>query len=344
MLKQTLAVLAGALALSATAADLTITGVGASFPAPVYRVWTYGFSNVNKDIRVNYQPLGSGAGIYQIMAETANFGGTDKPLKIDELNKSGLLQFPMLSGGVVLVYNLPGIKTNQLKLDQAVLADIFLGKIKNWSDPRIAALNPGLRLPKLKITVVHRTDSSGTTYIFTDYLAKISKEWAEKVGAGSDVKWPAGIGGSKNPGVCNMVRKSRGAIGYTEYTFATEYRLPVASLKNRDGKFVTADSGAFSAAAAHADWKADQGFYQMLTDQPGADSWPIVGVTYILIHRDQKNAAVAGAMLKYFNWCFTSGRASAAKMHYVPMPGNVVKMIGDYWKNEITVNGQKNAL
>ena len=228
MLKQTLAVLAGALALSATAADLTINGVGASFLAPVYRVWTYGFSNVNKDIRVNYQPLGSGAGINQIKAETANFGGTDKPLKIDELNNSGLLQFPMLSGGVVLVYNLPGIKTNQLKLDQAVLADIFLGKIKNWSDPRIAALNPGLRLPKLKITVVHRTDSSGTTYIFTDYLAKISKEWADKVGAGSDVKWPAGIGGSKNPGVCNMVRKSRGAIGYTEYTFATEYRLPVA--------------------------------------------------------------------------------------------------------------------
>lgn len=344
MLKQTLAVAAMGLALCADAAEITVNGVGASFPAPVYRVWTYGFSNVRKNVRVNYQPLGSGAGINQIKAGTANFGGSDKPLEISELSKAGLLQFPMLSGGVVPICNLPGVKNNQLKLDAQVLADIFLGKITNWSDPRIAALNPGLRLPKLKITVVHRSDSSGTTYIFTDYLAKVSREWAEKVGAGSDVKWPAGIGGSKNPGVCNMVRKSRGAIGYTEYTFAAEYRIPVVMLKNREGKFVSADSKAFSAAAAHADWKAEEGFRQMLTDQPGNDSWPIVGVTYILIHRDQKNAAEARAMLDYFKWCFKSGRATAAKMHYVPMPQNVVDKIAHYWKSEITVGGRKNAL
>ncbi len=334
MFKKSIIALAGALALGASGADVTINGVGASFPAPVYRIWTYGFSNTSGGIRVNYQPLGSGAGINQVKAGTADFGGTDKPLDVKELNESKLLQFPMLSGGVVLICNLPGIRDNQLKLDQAVLADIFLGKITNWSDPRIAALNQGLKLPKMKITVVRRADSSGTTYIFTDYLSKISPEWAKQVGAGADVKWPVGIGGSKNPGVCNMVRKSRGAIGYTEYTFAAEYKIPVASLKNKDGKFVQPNSRTFASAAAYADWKADQGFCQMLTEQPGAESWPIVGVTYILLPREQKNPEKRKALLKYFNWCFDAGRASAAKMHYVPMPENVVKMIRASWQNE----------
>lgn len=313
-------------AASANADVLTLNGAGASFPAPVYQLWTYAYTQTGK-AKVNYQSLGSGAGLSQIKAGTVDFAGTDNPLTIEEQAEAGLIQFPMLTGGVVVIVNVPGVKSGELKLSRAVLADIFLGKISNWNDPAIAALNPGVKLPKsLPITVVRRSDSSGTTFIFTDYLSKISGEWKDKIGAGSSVKWPVGIGGQKNPGVCNNVAKIRGGIGYTEYTYAVEAKLNCAQLENREGKFVAPAAANFAASAANADWNNAPGFLMMLTDQPGADSWPITGVTYILLRKDT-SAERREALKDYFNWCFTDGAASASRLNYVPIPENVVKLI-----------------
>lgn len=313
-------------AASANADVLTLNGAGASFPAPVYQLWTYAYTQTGK-AKVNYQSLGSGAGLSQIKAGTVDFAGTDNPLTIEEQAEAGLIQFPMLTGGVVVIVNVPGVKSGELKLSRAVLADIFLGKISNWNDPAIAALNPGVKLPKsLPITVVRRSDSSGTTFIFTDYLSKISGEWKDKIGAGSSVKWPVGIGGQKNPGVCNNVAKIRGGIGYTEYTYAVEAKLNCAQLENREGEFVAPAAANFAASAANADWNNAPGFLMMLTDQPGADSWPITGVTYILLRKDT-SAERREALKDYFNWCFTDGAASASRLNYVPIPENVVKLI-----------------
>ncbi len=311
---------------SASADVLTLNGAGASFPAPVYQLWTYAYTQTGK-AKVNYQSLGSGAGLSQIKAGTVDFAGTDNPLTIEQQAEAGLIQFPMLTGGVVVIVNVPGVKSGELKLSRAVLADIFLGKISNWNDPAIAALNPGVKLPKsLPITVVRRSDSSGTTFIFTDYLSKISGEWKDKIGAGSSVKWPVGIGGQKNPGVCNNVAKIRGGIGYTEYTYAVEAKLNCAQLENREGEFVAPAAANFAASAANADWNNAPGFLMMLTDQPGADSWPITGVTYILLRKDT-SAERREALKDYFNWCFTDGAASASRLNYVPIPENVVKLI-----------------
>lgn len=313
-------------AASASADVLTLNGAGASFPAPVYQLWTYAYTQTGK-ANVNYQSLGSGAGLSQIKAGTVDFAGTDNPLTIEQQAEAGLIQFPMLTGGVVVIVNVPGVKSGELKLSRAVLADIFLGKISNWNDPAIAALNPGVKLPKsLPITVVRRSDSSGTTFIFTDYLSKISGEWKDKIGAGSSVKWPVGIGGQKNPGVCNNVAKIRGGIGYTEYTYAVEAKLNCAQLENREGEFVAPAAANFAASAANADWNNAPGFLMMLTDQPGADSWPITGVTYILLRKDT-SAERREALKDYFNWCFTDGAASASRLNYVPIPENVVKLI-----------------
>lgn len=313
-------------AASANADVLTLNGAGASFPAPVYQLWTYAYTQTGK-ANVNYQSLGSGAGLSQIKAGTVDFAGTDNPLTIEQQAEAGLIQFPMLTGGVVVIVNVPGVKSGELKLSRAVLADIFLGKISNWNDPAIAALNPGVKLPKsLPITVVRRSDSSGTTFIFTDYLSKISGEWKDKIGAGSSVKWPVGIGGQKNPGVCNNVAKIRGGIGYTEYTYAVEAKLNCAQLENREGEFVAPAAANFAASAANADWNNAPGFLMMLTDQPGADSWPITGVTYILLRKDT-SAERREALKDYFNWCFTDGAASASRLNYVPIPENVVKLI-----------------
>lgn len=313
-------------AASANADVLTLNGAGASFPAPVYQLWTYAYTQTGK-AKVNYQSLGSGAGLSQIKAGTVDFAGTDNPLTIEQQAEAGLIQFPMLTGGVVVIVNVPGVKSGELKLSRAVLADIFLGKISNWNDPAIAALNPGVKLPKsLPITVVRRSDSSGTTFIFTDYLSKISGEWKDKIGAGSSVKWPVGIGGQKNPGVCNNVAKIRGGIGYTEYTYAVEAKLNCAQLENREGEFVAPAAANFAASAANADWNNAPGFLMMLTDQPGADSWPITGVTYILLRKDT-SAERREALKDYFNWCFTDGAASASRLNYVPIPENVVKLI-----------------
>ena len=305
---------------------ITLNGAGASFPAPVYQLWTYAYTQSGK-ATVNYQSLGSGAGLSQIKAGTVDFAGTDSPLTAEQQAETGLVQFPMLTGGVVVIVNVPGVKSGELKLSRAVLSDIFLGKITNWNDPAIAKINPGVRLPKdLKITVVRRSDSSGTTFIFTDYLSKISGEWKNAIGAGSSVKWPVGIGGQKNPGVCNNVAKIRGSIGYTEYTYAVEAKLNCAQLENRAGTFIAPTAKSFAASAANADWKNASGFLMMLTDQPGAESWPITGVTYILIRKDA-DAGTQAALKDYFNWCFTEGASSAARLNYVPIPENVVSLI-----------------
>ena len=306
--------------------DMTLTGAGASFPAPVYQNWTYSYSKANPGVNITYQSLGSGAGLNQIKAGTVDFAGTDNPLTIAQQEDAGLIQFPMLTGGVVVVVNLPGIKDGQLKLSKAVLADIYLGKIKYWNDKAIRAINPGLKLPKSKITVVHRSDSSGTSFIFTNYLSKISANWKSQVGQGSSVKWPVGIGGQKNPGVCNNVARIKGAIGYTEYTYAVEAKLACAALENAEGNYVRPSQESFSAGAAYADWNNAPGFYMELTNVPGAKSWPITGVTYVLMRKDTDPAKKA-ALESYFDWCFTKGADSASKLNYVPLPQNVVKMI-----------------
>ena len=317
----------------------TVNGAGASFPEPVYRVWTYNYQKVN-GTRINYQSVGSGAGINQIKSKTVDFGASDNPLKQEELEKAGLIQFPMLIGGVVVIVNVPGITPNQLKLDGETVGNIFLGNIKNWNDQAIAKLNPELQLPDLPITVVHRSDSSGTTWIFTDYLTKVSTDWKKNVGCDKSVKWPVGIGGQKNPGVCNNVKKINGSIGYVEYTYAVESRLSTTLLKNRAGNFVKPEISAFQAAGANADWQNAPALYMELNDQPGKDSWPITGATFILIYKNQPDKAKAEAMLKYFKWCFTEGGQSATNLKYVPIPENVFSLIKSVWDKSVAADGK----
>lgn len=307
-------------------ADVTLTGAGASFPAPVYRKWTYSYSQQTPGVTVTYQSVGSGAGLNQIKEGTVDFAGSDNPLTLQQQQDAGLVQVPMLTGGVVVIVNLPGVKDGQLKLSKDVLSRIYLGEITMWNDAAIKALNPKLKLPKLKITVVRRSDSSGTSFIFTNYLSKISPVWKEKVGQGSSVKWPVGIGGQKNPGVCNNVAKIKGSIGYTEYTYAVESKLTCAALENADGKFVQPSQKAFSASAAAADWKNAPGFYMELTNIPGAESWPITGVTYVLTRKDA-DADTKAALRNYFNWCYTEGADDAAELNYVALPAEVVNLV-----------------
>lgn len=315
----------------------TINGAGASFPAPVYRAWTYTYKSVAKDT-VNYQSVGSGAGIKQIKAKTVDFGASDKPLKSDELKESGLLQFPMLMGGVVPIVNVPGIKSNELTLSGAVLADIFLGNIKKWNDPAIKRLNSNVALPDMPITVVHRSDGSGTTWIFTNYLTKVSPAWKDGPGNGKAVAWPVGLGGQKNPGVANNVKRSSGSIGYVEYTYAVESKLATVKMINKSGATVEPSLASFQAAGANANWSEAPGFYMVLTDQPGDDSWPITGVTYILVHKEQKDFNQANAMLRYFAWCYRKGAEMAKKMQYAPMPPKVTALIYDAWGGIIADN------
>ena len=307
-------------------AETTLTGAGASFPAPVYQKWTYSYSQENPGTQVTYQSMGSGAGLNQIKAGTVDFAGSDNPLTLEQQDEAGLVQVPMLTGGVVVIVNLPGVKDGQLKLSKDVLSRIYLGEITMWNDPAIKAINPGLRLPKMKITVVRRADSSGTSFIFTNYLSKISPTWKKKVGQGSSVKWPVGIGGQKNPGVCNNVARTRGAIGYTEYTYAVEAGLACAQLENADGKFIAPTQASFSASAAAADWKNAPGFYMELTNVPGAKSWPITGVTYVLVRKDTP-ADKKAALRDYFMWCYTKGAPTATKLNYVALPQDVVKLV-----------------
>jgi phosphate transport system substrate-binding protein len=323
-----------ALGSTAKADQLKINGAGASFPYPVYSQWAYKYKSMN-DVEINYQSIGSGGGIAQIKAKTVDFGGSDAPMEPAELGENGLLQFPMVVGGVVPVVKIEGVKPGELRLSPTLLADIFLGKLKKWNDPALKALNQTLSLPDLDITVVHRADGSGTTWIFTNYLEKISADWKAKVGFGKAVDWPTGIGGKGNEGVAAYVNKVNGSIGYVEFAYALQNRLAHAQLQNRAGKFVNPTIQTFQAAAANADWKSAPGYYLVLTDQPGDESWPITGATFILIHKQQNDPKLAKAMLSYFDWCFKYGGETAEKLHYVPIPQNVVELVQDSWKKEI---------
>lgn len=303
---------------------MTLNGAGASFPAPVYQNWTHSYTQLSDSAKVNYQSLGSGAGLNQIKAGTIDFAGSDNPLTVEEQKEHGLIQFPMLTGGVVVITNIPGVKDGQLKLSRENLADIYLGRITMWDDPRLAKDNPGL--PTLPITVVRRADSSGTSFIFTNYLSKISTRWKDTIGCGSSVKWPVGIGGQKNPGVCNNVQKISGAIGYTEYTYAVEAKIAMAQLENQAGNWIAPSMENFIAGAAAADWKNAPGYYMVLTDQPGEKSYPILGVTYILFRKDLAEDRKE-ELFKYFNWCLTKGVDAAKQLQYVPLPKNLVNLI-----------------
>jgi phosphate transport system substrate-binding protein len=317
-------------ALPALAAD--ITGAGATFPYPIYAKWADAYRKAT-GVRLNYQSIGSGGGIKQITARTVDFGASDAPMRAADLAKHDLIQFPAIMGGVVPVYNVKGIEAGRLRLSGGVLADIYLGKIGKWNDPAIARLNPGLKLPDQAVSVVHRSDGSGTTFLFTNYLSKVSAAWKSSVGEGTAVIWVAGVGGKGNEGVANYVARIAGSIGYVEYAYARQNRLAYAVMANRDGQFVAPDDGSFKAAAAGADWAKAPGMQVILTDQPGAKSWPITGASFILMHRVQEKPEVAAEVLKFFDWCFRSGGGMAAELDYVPMPAAVVKLIRAQWKS-----------
>jgi len=323
----------GLTTIAANAAG-TINGAGATFPYPIYAKWAEAYKT-KTGLGLNYQSIGSGGGIKQIKAKTVDFGASDKPLKVEELNNAGLMQFPMVMGGVVPVLNVKGIKPGELKLNGKVLADIYLGKITEWNDKAIASLNKGLNLPKEKISVVSRSDGSGTTYIFTHYLSKVSPEFKEKVGNNTSVAWPAGVGGKGNEGVASYVQRLNGAIGYVEYAYALQNKMTFAQMQNHAGHFVKPNTESFQAAAAGADWKGTPGFNVMLTDQAGAKSWPITGATFILVYKKQDKAETAKEVLKFFDWAYHHGDKMATDLDYVPMPDSVAKLVENTWKNEI---------
>jgi phosphate transport system substrate-binding protein len=316
-----------------------ITGAGATFPYPIYAKWADAYKKAT-GVAMNYQSIGSGGGIKQITAKTVDFGASDKPLKPADLEKRGLVQFPMVMGGVVPVYNLQGIKPGALRLTGAVLADIYLGKITKWNAPAIAALNMGVKLPDQDITVVARSDGSGTTFIFTNYLSKVSAEWKDKAGNNSSVKWPAGVTGKGNEGVAAYVQRLSGSIGYVEYAYAIQNKMSYALLKNKDGVFVGPDAKTFRAAAANAQWDKAPGFYQILTEQPGKDSWPITGATFILMHKKQDKPGNAVIALKFFDWAYQNGDKMALDLDYIPMPDNVVKLIKAKWEEIQDASGK----
>ncbi|QNA88669.1 phosphate ABC transporter substrate-binding protein PstS [Massilia sp. Dwa41.01b] len=341
-MKQVLVSIAVAAAtLAATAAQaVNITGAGATFPYPIYAKWAEMYKAASGN-GLNYQSVGSGAGIKQIKAKTVDFGASDMPLPAAELAEAGLFQFPAVMGGVVPVVNLPGVTPGQVRLTGAVLADIFMGRITRWNAQPIAALNPGVKLPADDITVVHRADSSGTTFLFTNYLSQASADWKLKVGAGTAVKWATGVGGKGNEGVAANVQRIKGGIGYVEWAYAKKNRMAHTQLQNRDGAFLQPDDEAFKAAAASADWARVPGFAVVLTNQPGKASWPITGASYILVHKAQLNAATGKEVLKFFDWAYKNGDAAAAELDYVPMPDAVTKLVQDAWRAHVTDAGGK---
>ena len=317
-----------------------IAGAGATFPYPIYAKWAEAY-NQKTGVKLNYQSIGSGGGIKQIKAKTVDFGASDAPLPNTDLNEAGLMQFPMIIGGVVPVVNLPGIKPGEIKLDPALLSDIYLGKITKWNDKAIAELNKGVNLPDTAISVVHRSDGSGTTWIFTNYLTKVSKEWSDKVGNNTAVAWPVGVGGKGNEGVASYVSRIKGSIGYVEYAYALQNKMTHVRLQNHDGNYVDPTSENFQAAAANADWAHAPGYYLVLTDQPGKDAWPISGASFILLHKSQAKPEVAEAVLKFFDWSYHNGAKMAEELDYVPIPDNVAKLVEDTWRQEIKGgNGQ----
>ena len=307
-----------------------ISGAGATFPAPLYASWAEKYKT-ETGMTLNYQAIGSGGGIKQIEAGTVDFGASDKPLKPEDLDKNGLYQFPAVMGGIVPLVNLAGVEPGKLKLSGPLLADIFLGKVTNWNDPAITALNPDLKLPALPITVVHRSDGSGTSFLYTTYLASQSPEWQSKVGASDTVEWPAGMGGKGNDGVAAFVKQTVGSIGYVEYAYAKKNGGTYALLKNKAGNFPEPAAASFSAAASSADWAHAPGNYILLLDQPGADAWPLTGATFILVHKTQSDAAKGAAVLKFFDWAYKNGDADAGSLDYVPMPDSVKTAVRQQW-------------
>ncbi|MDX1901206.1 MAG: phosphate ABC transporter substrate-binding protein PstS [Gammaproteobacteria bacterium] len=311
-----------------------ITGAGATFPYPIYAKWAeawYATSNV----ALNYQPIGSGGGIRQIEAGTVDFGASDLPLDSAALKEKGLMQFPAIIGAVVPVIHLDGVPNNQLKLNGDVLAKIWLGKITHWNDPAIIALNPTLHLPDKNITVVHRSDGSGTTYLFTDYLAKVNEDWKKNIGTSTAVNWPVGVGGKGNEGVAAYVQRIDGAIGYVEFAYAKQNQLSYIQLQNHDGQFVSPSLQSFSDAAAHANWSEKNNFAEVLTDVPGANSWPITGASFILLKTHSKNIPQVQSVLAFFDWAWLHGGETAVQLDYVPLTQDTIKHIHEAWKSEI---------
>ncbi|MDP2879268.1 MAG: phosphate ABC transporter substrate-binding protein PstS [Sulfuricella sp.] len=326
--------LAAGLGATTTAFAVDITGAGATFPYPIYAKWAEAYK-AKTGTSMNYQSIGSGGGIKQIQAKTVDFGASDKPLKLEELDKHGLMQFPAVMGGVVPVINLADITPGQIKLNGTVLADIFLGKIKKWNDPAIVALNKDAKLPDDAITVVHRSDGSGTTFIFTNYLSNVSPTWKTQECEEASVAWPAGVGGKGNEGVASYVKQIKNSIGYVEFAYALQSKMTYTQLQNRDGQFVKPDEESFKAAAANAQWDKAPGFYEILTDEPGKQSWPITGATFILMHKIQSKPENAAEVLKFFDWAYANGGKMALEMDYIPMPDSVVKLVKGAWKAQI---------
>jgi phosphate transport system substrate-binding protein len=317
---------------AALAAD--ISGAGATFPYPIYSKWAATYKD-KTGVGLNYQSIGSGGGIKQIKAKTVTFGASDKPLELKELDESGLTQFPAVVGGVVPVVNLKGIGPGELTLDGPTLANIFLGNIKAWNDPAIAKLNPKAKLPSTLIAVVHRSDGSGTSFLFTNYLSQVSPDWKDKVGAATAVEWPSGIGAKGNEGVAAIAAQTDGAIGYVEYAYAKQNKMAYTKMLNKDGKSVEPKSETFSAAAANADWATAPGFYLILTNQPGAESWPITGASFIIVYKKPDDAAALGEALKFYDWAFKNGQKAADELDYVPLPAKVVSLVEASWKAQI---------
>ena len=331
------AALAAAALTPVLACAQDVTGAGATFPAPLYAKWADAYHKAS-GARINYQSVGSGAGIKQIKAKTVDFGASDMPLKDEELAADGLMQFPTVIGGVVPVVNIKGIAAGQIKLTGQALGDIYLGKITKWNDAALTALNPGVPLPDADISVVRRADGSGTSFIFTNYLSKVNADWKAKVGEGTAVNWPVGAGGKGNEGVAAFVQRLPNSIGYVEYAYVKQNKMTYTLMKNKDGHFVPPSDTAFKAAAAGADWSKT--FYQITTEQPGKDAWPLTGATFILMHKAQDKPAQAAAALKFFDWAYTSGDASAANLEYVPLPANVKDLVRKQWASVVDTAGK----
>ena len=328
------AVLLGMVSVADMAQAVDITGAGATFPYPIYAKWADAYKKTS-GTSMNYQSIGSGGGIKQITAKTVDFGASDMPMKPEELEKNGLMQFPAIMGGVVPVYNLKSVATGQIKFTGQILADIYLGKIKKWNDAALQAMNKDIKLPDENISVVHRSDGSGTTFLWVNYLSKVSPEWKETVGEGTSVKWATGEGGKGNEGVASYVQKINGAIGYVEYAYAKQNKLSVGQLGNAAGKFVLPSDDAFKAAAANADWAKAPGMYLLLTNQAGDKSWPITGASFILMHKAQDKTENGKEVLKFFDWSYKNGQKMADELDYVPMPDSVVKLVQAAWKAQL---------
>lgn len=328
-----LSLLLSAFCLSTAAHAVDVTGAGSSFVFPVLSKWSQGFSEETGN-RINYQSIGSGGGIAQIKAGTVDFGATDAPMSTDDLQKGGLGQFPTIIGGIVPVINVDGIEPGKLKLDGPTMAKIFMGEIKTWNDPAIAALNPGMKLPEGAITVVRRSDGSGTSYNFTNYLAKVSPEWKEKYNFGTTVNWPVGVGGKGNEGIAAYVKQIKGSIGYVEYAYALTNKMTHVQLKNAAGNFVQPEAKSFQAAAATADWKSAKDFNLLMTNAPGADAWPITATTWIVMYKEPKNEERSKVAFDFFKWSLEHGQKDAAALDYVPVPDTLVKQIEGYWASD----------